>query len=232
MFLRQWDDLPEFMQTDEVRPYYEVLKKKKLSIFFKRAVDLVGGLALLVLLAIPMAVIALMIKLDSEGSVFYRQERITTYGKHFKIHKFRTMVSNADKIGTAVTVGNDSRITRIGAKLRGHRLDELPQVFDLISGNMSFVGTRPEAVKYVEKYKPEYMATLLLAAGITSEASIRYKDEAELLENATDPDKVYVEEIVPQKMMYNLKSIKDFSFWGDIVTMIRTVFAVLGKEYK
>lgn len=231
MFLRQWDELPDFMKAEEVKPYYEALKKKKLSLFFKRAVDLVGGVILLVLLAIPMAVIAVMIKLDSPGPVLYRQERITTYGKHFKIHKFRTMVSNADKIGTAVTVGNDSRITKIGAKLRGCRLDELPQVLDLISGDMSFVGTRPEAVRYVEKYKPEYMATLLLPAGITSEASIRYKDEAELLEAAADPDRVYVEEIVPQKMKYNLKSIKEFSFWGDIATMFRTVFAVLGKDY-
>lgn len=231
MGLRKWDDLPEFMKTEEVRPYYEVLKKKRLSLFFKRAVDLVGGLVLLVLLAVPMAIIAVMIKLDSPGPVFYRQERITTYGKHFKIHKFRTMVSNADKIGTAVTVGNDSRITKVGAKLRGCRLDELPQVLDLITGNMSFVGTRPEAVKYVEKYKPEYMATLLLPAGITSEASIRYKDEAELLEAAADPDRVYIEEIVPQKMKYNLQAIEKFSFWGDIATMFRTVFAVLGKEY-
>ena len=231
MILRKWEDLPDFMRTDEVRPYYEILNKRRGSLVLKRMMDLVGGLVLLVLLAIPMAVIAFLIKLDSEGPVFYRQERITTYGKHFRIHKFRTMVSNADKIGTAVTVGNDSRITRIGAKLRGCRLDELPQVLDLISGNMSFVGTRPEAVRYVEKYKPEYIATLLLPAGITSEASIRYKDEAELLEAATDPDRVYVEEIVPQKMKYNLESIKDFSFFGDIATMFRTVFAVLGKDY-
>lgn len=232
MILRKWEDLPDFMRTEEVRPYYEILNKRRGSLVLKRMMDLVGGVILLVLLAIPMAVIAVLIKLDSEGPVFYRQERITTYGKHFKIHKFRTMVSNADKIGTAVTVGNDSRITKVGAKLRGFRLDELPQVLDLITGDMSFVGTRPEAVRYVEKYKPEYYATLLLPAGITSEASIRYKDEAELLEAAADPDRVYVEEIVPQKMKYNLKSIKEFSFWGDIATMFRTVFAVLGKEYK
>ena len=179
-----------------------------------------------------MGIIALYIKLDSEGPVFYRQERITTYGKHFKIHKFRTMVNNADQIGSAVTVDNDSRITKVGEKLRGCRLDELPQIFDLISGNMSFVGTRPEAVKYVEKYKNEYMATLLLPAGITSEASIRYKDEATLLDTAEDVDKVYVEEVLPGKMKYNLDSIKNFSFWGDIATMFRTVFAVLGKDYK
>lgn len=231
MILRKWEELPDFMKTEEVRPYYEALKKKRLSLVLKRAMDLVGGVVLLVLLSIPMAVIAVMIKLDSEGPVFYRQERITTYGKHFKIHKFRTMVSNADKIGTAVTVGNDSRITKVGAKLRGCRLDELPQVLDLISGDMSFVGTRPEAVKYVEKYKPEYMATLLLPAGITSEASIRYKDEAELLEAADDVDQVYVEDVLPGKMKFNLQSIKEFSFIGEIATMFRTVFAVLGKDY-
>lgn len=231
MVLRKWEDLPDFMKTEEVKPYYEALKKKRLSLFFKRAVDLVGGVVLLVLLAIPMAIISVLIKLDSPGPVFYRQERVTTYGKHFKIHKFRTMVSNADKIGTAVTVGNDSRITRIGAKLRGCRLDELPQVLDLITGDMSFVGTRPEAVKYVEKYKPEYMATLLLPAGITSEASIRYKDEAELLEAAEDVDRVYVEEVLPGKMKFNLQSIKEFSFIGEIATMFRTVFAVLGRDY-
>ncbi len=230
--LKKWEDLPDFMKNDEVRPYYDSLKRKKISLILKRVMDLVGGIILLILLAIPMLIIAVLIKLDSEGPVFYRQERITTYGKHFKIHKFRTMVSNADKIGSAVTVGNDSRITKVGAKLRGCRLDELPQVLDLISGDMSFVGTRPEAVKYVNKYKPEYMATLLLPAGITSEASIRYKDEAELLDAADDVDRVYVEEVLPGKMKYNLQSIKKFSFLGEIVTMFRTVFAVLGKDYE
>lgn len=231
MLLRKWEELPDFMKLDEVRPYYEILKKKKVSLALKRLMDLVGGLILLIILAIPMAVIAILIKLDSEGSVFYRQERITSYGKHFKIHKFRTMASNADKIGPAVTVGNDSRITKVGAKLREYRLDELPQLLDLISGNMSFVGTRPEVVKYVEKYKPEYMATLLLPAGITSEASIRYKDEAELLDVAEDVDLVYVENVLSEKMKYNLESIKKFNFIGEIATMLRTVLAVLGKEY-
>lgn len=230
--LKKWETLPDYMQNDEVRFYYETLQKKKVSMFLKRVMDLVGGLILLILLAIPMIIISIMIKLDSDGPVFYRQERITTYGKHFKIHKFRTMVSNADKIGSTVTVGNDSRITKVGAKLRGCRLDELPQVLDLISGNMSFVGTRPEAVKYVEQYKPEYMATLLLPAGITSEASIRYKDEADLLDAASDVDKTYIEEVLPGKMKYNLDSIKNFSFFGDIATMFRTVLAVLGKDYE
>lgn len=229
--LKKWEDLPDFIKNDEVRPYYDSLKRKKVSLILKRLFDLIGGLVLLCILAIPMLIIAAMIKLDSEGPVFYRQERITTYGKHFRIHKFRTMVNNADRIGSAVTVGNDSRITKVGAALRGCRLDELPQVFDLISGNMSFVGTRPEAVKYVERYKPEYMATLLLPAGITSEASIRYKDEAELLDAAEDVDRVYIEDVLPGKMKYNLESIRTFSFIKDIITMVRTVFAVLGKDY-
>lgn len=230
--LKKWDELPDFMRNDEVKPYYDILKRKKISLVLKRAMDLLGGLILLILLAIPMAIIAIWIKVDSKGPVFYRQERVTTYGKRFKIHKFRTMVNNADKMGSAVTVNNDSRITKVGAKLRGCRLDELPQIFDLISGNMSFVGTRPEAVKYVEKYKPEYMATLLLPAGITSETSIRYKDEAKLLDTNEDVDRIYIKKVLPAKMRYNLESINNFSFFGDVITMFRTFFAVFGKKYK
>ena len=232
MGLRKWEDLPEFMKTPEVRPYWEILNKKRGQLVLKRVFDFVVSLILLVILAIPMGIIAVLIKRDSVGPVFYRQERVTTYGRHFRIHKFRTMVSNADKIGTAVTVGNDSRITKIGAKLRGHRLDELPQVLDVIVGDMSFVGTRPEAVKYVGKYKSEYNATLLMPAGITSEASIRYKDEDKLLNAADDVDEVYVNQVLPEKMKWNLESIRRFKFLREILTMFRTVFAVLGKEYK
>lgn len=231
MILRKWEDIPEWMQCPEVREYYDILSKKKISLVLKRAFDVVAGLGVLVITAIPMAVIAVLIKLDSEGPVFYRQERVTKYGKKFKIHKFRTMVNRADQIGSAVTVGNDSRITKVGAKLRGCRLDELPQVFDVLSGNMSFVGTRPEATKYVEQYTNEMKATLLLSAGITSEASIRYKDEAKLLDAADDVDRVYVEQVLPQKMVYNLDSIRNFGFFGQLATMFRTVLAVLGKDY-
>lgn len=206
--------------------------QKKGQIFFKRVFDFVVALIMLIILCIPMIIISIWIKIDSKGPVFYRQERVTTNGEHFKIHKFRTMVSNADKIGTQVTVENDSRITNVGSKLRRVRLDELPQLIDVLQGTMSFVGTRPEAVKYVKQYKPEYMATLLMPAGITSEASIRYKDEDKLLNQADDVDKVYVENVLPGKMKYNLESIKKFSFWGEIVTMFRTVLAVLGKDYK
>ena len=229
--LCKWEDLPEFMKTLEVRPYWEILWKKRGQLVLKRIFDLIVGIIFFIILALPMAIIAVWIKLDSEGPVFYRQERVTTYGKHFRIHKFRTMVSNADKIGTAVTVGNDSRITRVGAKLRRVRLDELPQVLDVIAGTMSFVGTRPEAVKYVEKYEDRYNATLLMPAGITSEASIRYKDEDKLLDAADDVDKVYVEQVLSGKMKWNLRSIEKFSFLGEIKVMFMTVFAVLGKEY-
>ena len=229
---KDWDELPEFMKTPEVRPYWKSLNKKRAQMLLKRAFDLEVALLMLVPLSVPMVIIAIAIKKDSEGPVFYRQERVTTYGRHFKIHKFRTMVSNADQIGSTVTVGNDSRITRVGAKLRGYRLDELPQLFDVINGDMSFVGTRPEAVKYVEKYKQEYYATLLMPAGITSEASIRYKDEEKLLNIADNIDKVYLEEVLPGKMKYNLEAVKNFSFFGEIATMFRTVFAVLGKKYE
>ena len=230
--LKHWEDLPKFMKTPEVRPYWEKLNKKRGQLAIKRAFDLVVAVIILVIIAIPMAIIALLIKIDSKGPVLYRQERVTLYGKRFRIHKFRTMVSNADKIGTLVTVGNDSRITRVGSKLRRLRLDEHPQVLYVINGDMSFVGTRPEAVKYVKKYAPEYFATLLMPAGITSEASIRYKDEDKLLNASEDVDKVYIEKVLPEKMKWNLESIRKFNFAGDILTMLRTVFAVLGKEYE
>lgn len=229
--LRRWENLPDFMRVSEVRPYWKALDRKRGQLILKRCFDLVLALVLLAILAIPMAVIAVLIKLDSEGTVFYRQERVTTYGRHFRIHKFRTMVSNADKIGTAVTVGNDSRITRVGAKLRRVRLDELPQVIDVLQGTMSFVGTRPEAVKYVERYRPEYNATLLLPAGITSECSIRYKDEDTLLDAADDVDDVYINQVLPDKMKLNLDSIRNYGFLKDLATMFRTAAAVLGKEY-
>ncbi len=230
--LRSWEELPDFMRTPEVRPYWERLYKKRWQLELKRAFDLCAAIMVLIVTAIPMAVIAVAIKLDSRGPVFYKQERVTTYGKKFKIHKFRTMVSNADKIGTAVTVSNDNRITKVGAKLRSLRLDELPQVFDVINGDMSFVGTRPEVVKYVKAYKPEFYATLLMPAGITSEASIRYKDENKLLDVADDVDKVYIEQVLPAKMVWNLESVRRFRFLREILTMFRTVAAVIGKDYK
>ena len=231
MMLIKWEKLPENMQTDEVRKYYDILKKKKVSLFFKRMFDIVVSLILLILLSPVFLILAIAIKIDSKGPVFYRQKRITQYGKEFRIFKFRSMVQNADK-GSLVTVQGDARVTRVGKVVRKCRLDEISQLIDVLRGKMTFVGTRPEVQKYVDKYTPEMMATLLLPAGVTSLASIYYKDEAELLDAAEDTDKVYVEDVLPAKMKYNLIAIEKFGFWSDIKVMFMTVFAVLGKEYK
>ena len=200
MLLKRWEDLPDIMRTDEVKPYYDVLQRQKASLILKRIFDFTVSLILLLLIWPILIIIAIAVKLDSPGPAFYKQERVTTYNRKFKIWKFRTMVANADKIGSQVTVSNDQRVTKVGKILRGVRLDELPQVINILTGDMSFVGTRPEVVKYVEAYKPEYYATLLLPAGVTSEASIRYKDEYKLLAEADDVDKVYIEEVLPAKM--------------------------------
>lgn len=231
MILEKWENLPEQLKTEEVRLYYEVLSKKRTSLFFKRVFDIFCSGIMLVVLSPVFLILAIAIKLESEGPVFYRQTRITQYGKEFKIFKFRTMVNNADKIGTQVTVSSDSRITRVGKFIRDSRLDELGQLIDVFRGTMSFVGTRPEVPKYVAEYTNEMMATLLLPAGVTSEASILYKDESALLDSAEDVDNVYINEVLPGKMHYNLKGIKHFNFFRDIKIMFMTILAVLGKEY-
>ncbi len=219
------------MRTEAVRPYYDILSNKKGTLAAKRAFDLVMASFLLIFLSPVMLVIAVAVKLDSKGEIFFRQERVTQYGKIFKIYKFRTMVKDADKLGSQVTTKNDARVTRIGRFLRKYRLDETAQLFNVITGDMSFVGTRPEAVPYAQKYTKEMMATLLLPAGITSEASIRYKDEDILLDVADDIDKIYVEDVLPEKMKYNYQSLRNFSFIKDILTMLKTILVVLGKTY-
>lgn len=222
-----WNRLPEFMQNDEVKKYYDILRRKRLSLFLKRIFDIIAAAVLLLLLAPVFLVLAVWIKLDSGGPVFFRQERVTQYGRIFRIFKFRTMVNHADRMGSQVTVENDARITRVGAKIRKVRLDELPQLINVLSGDMSFVGTRPEVKKYVLAYTEEMYATLLLPAGITSEASIRYKDEAEILAGAKDADEAYITRVLPEKMKYNLEAIREFSVVNELGTMIRTVLAVL-----
>lgn len=231
MILKKWEQLPIEMKTETVRKYYDILQKKRFSLFVKRTFDIFISLLLIIIFSPVFLILTIAIKCDSRGPVFYRQERVTQYGRKFRIFKFRTMVENADKIGTQVTVSNDSRITKIGKKLRKYRLDELPQLINILLGDMTLVGTRPESTYYVKKYTPEMFATLLLPAGVTSEASIKYKDEAELLDKAYDADRVYIEKILPSKMKYNLKNIEEFSFFGDIKIMFMTVFAVCGKEY-
>ena len=229
--LKPWDRLPESLRTEEVRKYYDVLKKKRASLFFKRVFDIVVSAIMLVLLCPIFLILAILIKLDSKGPVFYRQVRVTQYGRHFRIFKFRTMVQNADKIGSEVTVNRDPRITRVGHVIRKCRLDEICQLIDVFRGTMTFVGTRPEVPRYVDAYTPEMMATLLLPAGVTSEASICYKDESRLLDAAADVDACYIHEVLPAKMQYNLRAIERFSFFSDIGIMFKTVFAVLGVDF-
>lgn len=230
MRMISWEKLPPQMQTEAVKPYYEILQKKQISLVFKRSFDIVVSLIMLLILSPVFLILAIAIKLDSKGPVFYRQVRVTQYGKEFRIFKFRTMVNNADKIGSQVTVGGDSRITRVGKVIRECRLDEIGQLLNILGGSMTFVGTRPEVPKYVEKYTSEMWATLLLPAGVTSEASIRYKDEAALLDAAEDVDATYIQDVLPGKMKYNLRSIQKYSFFKDIETMFQTVFAVVEKN--
>lgn len=220
--------LPPQFQCDEVKIYYDILCKKRMSLALKRITDVIVSLVLLVILIIPIIIIAAAVKATSEGPVFYKQVRVTKYGRHFQILKFRTMIENADKIGPSVTTQSDERVTGIGRTLRKYRLDELPQLFNVISGSMSIVGTRPEVLKYVELYSPEYYATLLMPAGITSLASIMYKDEEKLLKNQENIDGIYVSKILPEKMKYNLEYVKSFCFSSDIKLMFKTVKEVFG----
>ena len=231
MRLCAWDSLPPEMQTDAVRHYYDILQKKRAGLFCKRAFDIFAALVMLILLSPLFLILAVAIKLDSPGPVFYRQERVTQFGRHFRIFKFRSMVQNADR-GSLVTVSGDARVTRAGRIIRRFRLDEVSQLLNVLFGDMTFVGTRPEVPKYTAAYTDEMLATLLLPAGVTSLASIYYKDEAELLDAAADPDAVYVGRILPAKMYYNLKAIEQFGFFRDIGIMFMTFFAVCGKEYK
>ncbi len=227
--LISWNELPEYMQNEEVKKYYDILKKRSGALFLKRVFDIIVSLILTIFLLPFLLIIALIIKMDSPGKVIFAQERVTRYGKKFKVLKFRTMVENAEELGAKVTKDNDPRITRAGKWLRKLRADEFPQIFNILKGELSFVGVRPEVTRYVKEYSPEMYATLLLPAGVTSMTSILYKDESELLKNAENPDEVYVNDILPQKMKYNLEYIKNFGFWYDIKIMIKTVFAVIKK---
>ena len=225
--MRAFDKLPAQFNNDSVKAYYDILSKRGGSIFLKRAFDIIVSFIVLLFLIIPIIVISICIKINSPGPVFFRQKRVTTYGRVFKIFKFRTMVVNAESLGSMVTTDSDSRVTKIGRTLRKYRLDELPQIFNVIKGDMSFVGTRPEVKKYVDRYEDEYYATLLLPAGITSLTSIMYKDEEKLLASSDDADEVYINTILPEKMKYNLQYTKDFGFWYDIKIMLKTVKEVI-----
>lgn len=227
MVLKKWDELPEALKNNEVRVYYDILSKKKGSLILKRLFDIAGSTLLLILLSPLFLILAIVIKADSKGPIFFRQTRVTQYGREFKIYKFRTMVNNAEKLGSQVTTRNDSRVTKVGHFLRKYCLDEISQLINVLIGDMTFVGTRPEVPKYVAAYTNEMMATLLLPAGVTSEASIEYKDEEKLLNSAGNVDEVYVNEVLPSKMVCNKKYMQHFEFVCDMQVLINTVKAVL-----
>lgn len=227
--LKKWEDLPKVMQTEAVKKYYDALDKKRFSLLCKRIFDLVFSLALLLVLSPVFVVLAVAICIDSPGGALFCQVRVTSCGKKFRIYKFRTMQKNADRLGTQVTTLGDSRVTRLGRLLRRCRLDELPQLLNILKGEMSFVGTRPEVPKYVSGYTRAMWATLLLPAGVTSTASIAYKDEDSLLADAEDADRAYMEDVLPGKMLYNLRYLLNFGFWGDIKIILQTVAAVFSR---
>ena len=226
MLLPKFSDLPSYMQTDEVKVYYDVLTHKKIDLFFKRVFDIIASIILIVILALPMAVVTVMIKCDSSGPVLFMQNRVTTAGKVFRIFKFRTMYVNDNEKNSQVTSGSDSRITKVGHTLRKLRLDEMPQLFNVLIGDMTFVGTRPEVERYVDKYTPEMYATLLMLAGITSLTSVKYRHEEEILDKADDVEKAYIDEVLPQKMKYNLEYINKFNFFYDLYVCVLTVVKV------
>ena len=227
--LTKYDKLPDFMKNKKVKYYYDILSKKRLQLLLKRLFDILMSLILLIILFPILLIISIIIKIDSKGPIFYRQIRITKYGKEFKIFKFRTMVVDADKKGSLVTLNDDQRITKIGKKIRKIRLDELPQLFNILLGDMSFVGTRPEVKKYVDFYNEEMLATLLLPAGVTSKASIEYKDEDEIISKYSKKeniDDIYLKRILPEKMKYNLEYLKNFNILLDLKLCINTVLKV------
>lgn len=230
MLIKKWNSLPEELKCDEVRIYYEVLRKKQCSLIIKRVFDFVCSLCMLIILSPIFLILICWIRLDSKGTAFYRQERVTQYGKIFKIYKFRTMVNDADKIGALVTTEHDARITKVGKKIRKCRLDELPQLINVLLGDMTFVGTRPEVKKYVDQYTNEMKVTLLLPAGITSLSSLYFKDEDAILakfkESGESIDSIYMTKVLPKKMEYNLQSIEHVGLLSDFQVCFKTVIGV------
>lgn len=225
--MKKWENFPKYMKNEKVEYYYHILKKRQLELKGKRIFDIIVSLLLLVLLSPLLLVLSLFIKIDSKGAVLFRQVRVTQYGKRFRIFKFRTMIENAEQFGTQVTTQSDMRVTKIGKILRKYRLDEIPQLFNILLGDMTFVGTRPEVQKYVDHYTDEMKATLLLPAGVTSKASMQYKDEEDLLQSTQDADKIYITKILPAKMKYNLEALENYSFWSDLKTMLLTIIEVV-----
>ncbi len=227
--LTNWENLPNSMKSDEVLYYYRILKKKRNSLIIKRVFDIICSGILIIILCPIFLILSLAIRIDSKGEIIFKQERVTKCGKIFNIYKFRSMIHDAEKFGAQVTKRNDNRITKVGKVIRKFRLDELPQLFNIFTGDLSFVGVRPEVPKYVQKYTNEMMATLLLPAGVTSITSIAFKNEEEILNKFDDTEKAYIDVVLPRKMVTNLQYIKDFNFFYDLKIMFMTLIAVIKR---
>jgi lipopolysaccharide/colanic/teichoic acid biosynthesis glycosyltransferase len=199
------------------------------KLVIKRIFDVIGALMGLILLLPLFALIYLWIKSDMSGPVFFRQWRVGKDQRPFRINKFRTMVTDAERRGSQITVGGDSRITRIGRVLRKYKLDELPQLSNVLLGQMSLVGPRPEVPHYVSFYSEEQKQVFSVRPGITDWASIKYRSENDLLSTAADPEKEYIEQIMPDKLQMNLEYIHNASLVKDIVIIGRTVFKLVFK---
>ncbi len=226
MALIGYNELPPQFDTKAVRPYFEAVKKRVAARFFKRFFDIIAALVLTVFLLPLMLLLAVAIRCESKGPAIYKSRRITRYGRPFNMYKFRTM-KWGDK-GSTLTLPDDCRITGIGKFLRPLRLDELPQLFNLLMGDMSFVGPRPEDEKFVKLYTGEMLASLLMPAGITSPASIKFKNEDKILKKyireGYTPDEAYIKHILPEKIRLNLGYIKNFGFFSDILICLKTLF--------
>jgi lipopolysaccharide/colanic/teichoic acid biosynthesis glycosyltransferase len=196
----------------------------------KRMLDLTASSVGLVLLLPLFLLIGLLIYLEDRGAIFFLQKRVGFRGKEFAMWKFRSMVVNADKLGQPLTVGRDPRITRIGIWLRKLKLDELPQLINVVLGEMSLVGPRPEVMRYVNLYNDEQKRVLNLLPGITDLASIRYRNENDLLASVNKPEEVYIKEIMPEKIKINLDYAKTATFWSDIEVIFLTLRRIFTKS--
>jgi lipopolysaccharide/colanic/teichoic acid biosynthesis glycosyltransferase len=196
----------------------------------KRLFDITLSLAGLVVVMPVLVVLALLIKMEDQGPVFYRGVRVGRYGRQFRIFKFRTMVKDAERIGGPSTADDDPRITRIGKIIRKYKLDELPQLINVLKGEMSFVGPRPEVQHYVDMYTEEEEAILSVRPGITDWASLWNPDEGKVLAGSSDPEKIYMEKIRPTKIMLQMKYVRERSFWTDLVIIVKTFLTILSTR--
>lgn len=213
------------MRNNYTKKYYQTIILRKKSLILKRIFDILASFLLLFFLLPLILLISIIIKLDSEGPIIYKQRRVTQYRKEFLIFKFRTMRENS---GSKISYKNDSRVTKVGKILRKFKLDEIPQLVNVLFGEMTFVGTRPEVPEYVQKYNKKMLSTLILPAGITSIASIKFRDEEKYFNDSSNVESIYLNCVLPNKMIYNIEYLRKFSFLFDIKILFLTFLKILG----